>query len=184
MEAATPNELAVLAGLLRQRNAIDLDIARLIGRPAEKGHLGEFIASRLFPISLATSATTAGIDGHMTEGPLTGCSVNIKYYGKHEGILDIGKVHRPDFYLVLTGPTVSPASSRNSTRPFLVEQIFLFETAALLPSILRAKFGIATSVRQALWQAANVYPTNRETRLPYRPGARDLLAAFGPHTPR
>lgn len=35
---------------------------------------------------------------------MAGKTVNIKAYGRHESILDIGQ-HHCDYYLVLTGPT-------------------------------------------------------------------------------
>jgi len=36
----------VVAGLLRDRNMIDAEIAAVIGRPMTAGHLGEWIAAR------------------------------------------------------------------------------------------------------------------------------------------
>ena len=82
-------KLKELAALLKQRNEIDSAIASVIGRPAISGHLGEFIAAKIFDIKLADSATNKGIDGHFKNGPLAGRTVNVKLYGKQEGLLDI-----------------------------------------------------------------------------------------------
>lgn len=57
------DDLDQLAKLLRQHNQIGHQIAGLIGRPALTGHLGEFIASRIFGIELERSANAAGSDG-------------------------------------------------------------------------------------------------------------------------
>lgn len=57
-----------VAALLRERNAIDAQLASLIGRPMTAGHLGESIAGHVFDIELETSAITAGFDGRFTRG--------------------------------------------------------------------------------------------------------------------
>jgi len=82
-------DLEELAHLLRQKNDVDGAIARLVGRPALIGHVGEFIAAHVFRIKLHGSATNTGSDGHFVSGELAGRSVNVKWYGKHEGIFDI-----------------------------------------------------------------------------------------------
>jgi len=41
-------DLRKLAELIRRRNAVGREIAALIGRPAQIGHLGEHIASQVF----------------------------------------------------------------------------------------------------------------------------------------
>jgi hypothetical protein len=82
-------ELENLARLIKARNKIDDEIASVIGRPPERGHVGEYVAANIFRIVLNQSAAQPGNDGYFSEGPLTGKSVNIKCYGKQEGILDI-----------------------------------------------------------------------------------------------
>jgi hypothetical protein len=81
-----------LAELLRERNRVSSEIANLIGRPALSGHLGEYIASKIFDIQLNASATHKGADGIFRSGSLRGKTVNVKLYGKKEGILDIDHV--------------------------------------------------------------------------------------------
>ena len=149
-----------LARLIAQRNALDKGIARVIGRPALAGHFGEFIASNVFDIDLHPSGTTKGNDGRFTKGPLAGKTVEIKYYPKNEGLLDIKTDGTPDFYLVLTGPRAAAASSRGTTRPWVIEAAYLFENASLLNNLTERnlKIGVATSVRRELWDRAEIYP--------------------------
>ena len=47
-----------------------------------------------------------GIDGRSANDPLAGKTVNVKWYGKREGVLDINPAGVPDHYLVMTGPKV------------------------------------------------------------------------------
>lgn len=81
--------LEELSGLIRERNRVSEEIARMIGRPALSSHIGEYVASKIFGISLEDSATARGIDRRFNEGPLKGQSVNVKLYGYKENILDI-----------------------------------------------------------------------------------------------
>ncbi len=64
------DSLARAGALLRERNAIDAELARLIQRPMTSGHLGEWIAARVFDIELEDPAVAAGIDGRFRSGPL------------------------------------------------------------------------------------------------------------------
>jgi len=96
-----------VAELLRERNAIDASIAQIIGRPVASGHLGEWAASQIFDIDLEESASAAGIDGRFRAGPLQGHTVNIKWYMKHQGLLDTTESAALDYYLILAGPPVS-----------------------------------------------------------------------------
>jgi hypothetical protein len=149
-----------LADLLRRRNAIDAEIAALIGRPAERGHIGEFIAAAVFDIALHDSATHAGSDGVFRSGRLAGRSVNVKLYGAQEALLDVKKDAAPDIYLVLTGPVRAAASSRGLMRPLAIHHVYVFEHAALVDA--GVKPGVAASVRKAQWAAAEVWPRRGE----------------------
>ena len=40
-----------LAGLIWQRNALDREIAAVLGRPAHSGHLGEYQAAAVFALT-------------------------------------------------------------------------------------------------------------------------------------
>lgn len=120
-----------IAELLRARNAIDAEIASIIGRPMTSGHLGEWIAARIFDIELEPSATATAIDGRFRSGELAGRTVNSKWYLKREGLLDMSSAPALDFYLVLAGPASAAASSRGSTRPWSVDVVYLFDAYQL-----------------------------------------------------
>jgi hypothetical protein len=79
-------ELAELGALLRDRNALDARIGRLLDRPVNTRSIGDWIAARIFDIELETAANTAGYDGRFTTGGLTGRTVNIKAYTEHESM--------------------------------------------------------------------------------------------------
>ncbi|OFY46790.1 MAG: hypothetical protein A2Z69_01585 [Bacteroidetes bacterium RBG_13_44_24] len=172
-------ELQSLAKAITQRNTADAEIARTIGRPAERGHAGEYIAAATFGIELEQSASKKGIDGHFTSGSLAGKTVNIKWYGKWEGILDISPENGPDFYLVMTGPFSASLSSRGSTRPWLISYIFLFDSTKLFQDLKNVKLGIATSVKKQLWEMAEIYPTQRNSQLILSAEQQNILKLFG-----
>lgn len=149
-----------LAGLIRVRNELEGLIAELIGRPATTGNIGEWVASRIFDIELHPTGVHAGSDGVFRSGALAGRSVNVKTYSKYEGMLDIGD-HPADYYLVLVGPRSAPAIPGTSRRlPFTVEAVYLFDMPALRSALQAGgiKTGIATSVRNDLWEAQRLYP--------------------------
>lgn len=174
------SDLERLAELVRTRNAVEREIAAIVGRPALVGHVGEFIASRVFGIALEASAAQRAIDGHFREGGLAGLSVNIKWYTRREGMLDLRPDALPDFFLVLAGPKTEPASSRGTVRPWVIETVFLFDAAELVADLQSrgVKVGVASSVRQDLWQAAEIYPTQRKERLVLTAEHRRRLALF------
>jgi hypothetical protein len=72
------DDLTQLADLIKKRNSLERQITALIGRPAQIGHIGEYIASRIFRIVLEESASHKSMDGRFSDGPLKGGTVNIK----------------------------------------------------------------------------------------------------------
>ncbi|WP_131770843.1 hypothetical protein [Candidatus Protofrankia californiensis] len=175
-------ELAQLAGLLRQRNTIDEQTAGIIDRPMTSGHLGEWIAARVFAIDLEPSAVAPAVDGRFTSGSLRGRTVNVKWYLKREGVLDVTESPALDYYLVFTGPVSAAASSRGGTRPWCITSVYLFDAPQLLAE-LRAR-GIktpgASSVRAARWAASEIYPQANNTTLTLGPEQSNLLRLFAP----
>ena len=169
-----------LARLIAQRNALDEDVAGVIGRPALPGHFGEFVAARIFDIELHPSAVVIGSDGHFTAGSLAGKTVQIKYYPKNEGILDVKTEGHADFYLVLTGPRAPATASRGKTRPWVIQAAYLFETAFLLSNLLErnVKIGVATSVRRELWDRAEIYPRRTNGVLNLTESQVEILRLF------
>lgn len=180
MNARDDVELAELAALLRERNALDARLGRLLDRPASTGHIGEWIAARIFDIQLETAANAAGIDGHFTTGPLAAQTVNVKTYGKREGLLDMKSTAPLDYYLVFTGPKAAAASSRGALRPFCIDAVYLFDAARLRIDLGKrgVKFSEATSVRAVHWDEAEVYPRPNSPLLVVNESQRRQLAMF------
>ncbi|MFJ5990646.1 hypothetical protein [Lentzea sp. NPDC092896] len=154
-----------VAALIQERNRIDAELSTCIGRPALTGHLGAWIAAQVFGIS----------DGRLGDGR----TVGVRWYTKREGLLDM-KEKGPDLYLVLAGPKAEPASSRGTTRPLVVDAVYLFDGAAVVADLQSRglKIGVASSVRTELWEAAEIYP-RRNPSFPLTSEQRELLALLG-----
>lgn len=175
------DDLQKLADLLHERNRLDAEIARLVGRPASRGHIGEFIASRFFGIDLEKSAANKAWDGRFKGGSLAGKTVNVKWYAAQEGILDIRLDAVPDYYLVLTGPKGKSASSKGGHQPLVIDAVFLFEAKPLV-EVLKARgggIGEATSIPKGQWEAAEVCPRETNKTLVLDAVRRSLLGLFG-----
>jgi hypothetical protein len=174
------HDLPRLAELLQEKHLIDEKIANLVGRPAQIGHVGEYIASAIFDIRLEAAATAKGIDGYFATGPLAGRSVNVKWYAKLESILDLTPAYLPDEYLVMTGPRVAPASSRGTHRPWLIQYAFEFDAHELVAELSArgSKLGIASSVPRRYWDAAEIYPAQNSNRLLLSDEQRAMLRLF------
>jgi hypothetical protein len=96
-------------------------------------------------------------------------------------VLDIEPKSLPDFYLVLTGPHEPASLSKGAPRPWLVKSVGLFDAPQLIDELTKAgvKIGIATSVRQHLWDAAELWPDQRNTALTLTDEQRTMLGLFG-----
>jgi hypothetical protein len=174
--------IAVVADLLRARNAIDTGLARIVQRPMASGHLGEWLASRIFDIELEQVAVTPAFDGRFRSGCLQGKTVNIKWYLKREGLLDLTESPILDYYLVMTGPSSAAVSSKGTVRPWCIEAVYLFDAHQLHAEqhARGVKLGIASSVRQQQWAAAEIYSTTTNLLTPRQV---DLLKLFRPDPP-
>ena len=174
------DDLIQLAKAIRARNAVDEEIATIVGRPAQLGHVGEYIAAHVFGIALEDSATHKGSDGRFTCGPLAGRTVNVKWYAKMEGLLDLTVEAIPDYYLVLAGPKSVAASSRGTTRPWVIASAFLFHGGELVEQLHTrgVKIGVATSVTSPIWDKAEIYPSPRNPRLALSDEQRSSLSLF------
>ena len=175
-----PPDLSRLGELIKSRNAVEREIAEVIGRPGLIGHVGEYVAAEIFGIELLDSASHRAIDGYFTGGPLAGRSVNIKWYTKLESLLDITPEHLPDYYLVLAGPRTAAVSSRGSVRPWVITSVFLFDTCKLMPQLRERgiKIGIATSVARRYWDDAEIYPAQSSDSLVLAAEQRAALEMF------
>ncbi|WFG42339.1 hypothetical protein [Pseudonocardia alni] len=171
------NEYEGVARLIRVRNAVDRELAGMIERPMTTGHLGEWLASRIFGIDLHARASHAGSDGTFSTGPMTGKSVNIKWYLKREGSLDVSLTTPPDVYLVLTGPHSTATTSRGELRPLTIDNVYLFDHSDLVDALSErgAKIGIASSVVKSQWADAEVYPAES----PLLPLSEEQRTALG-----
>lgn len=176
----TDTQLAELAGLLQRRNRIDELIGELIDRPMTAGHAGEWIAARIFDIELEASASAKAIDGHFRTGRLSGRRVNVKWYLKREGILDVTESPDLDYYLVLSGPKAT-AKDRRTVRAWRIDAVYLFDAHALLAELKArgAKTGVAAGVRNARWLSAEIYPNPTNPALVVNDVQRQQLQLFG-----
>lgn len=172
----TANMLTALSVLLKRKNEVEKEMAAIIGRPLEKGHFGEFVAAQIFGIELCRDATQEGYDGWFRGGALDGKMVNIKYYTKHDGLLDLKEENGPDYYLVMTGPVAEPAASRGQSRPWVIEFVFLFRADALIGK-LTGKIGVAAAVDKSLWKGAEIYPRD-SSLLRLEQSQKDMIALF------
>lgn len=160
------NEIEKLAQLIKQRNQIDNQITEIINRPALTGHIGEYIASKIFDIELEKSASAKSYDGKFRKGNLKGKTVNIKFYPKKENLLDVKDINSqpPDYYLVLTGPNSKEINSIGKTRELVINYVFLFESDDLLEKLKKrnVNIGVATSVISDYWDLVEIYPKQKK----------------------
>jgi hypothetical protein len=173
------DDLEGLAALLRERNRIDARIGDLLGRPMTSGHAGEWIAAKIFDIQLEASASAAAIDGRFRAEPLAGKSVNVKWYLKREGLLDMTPSPDLDYYLVFTGPNAK-AGDLKGLRPWVISSVYLFDAQELQAEQMErgVKVGIASSVTQRQWVSAEIYPNATNGRLNLTDTQRRQLALF------
>lgn len=171
--------LIALAALLRERNEIDARIGDLINRPMTAGHAGEWIAARIFDIQLEPTAVAKAIDGRFRSGPLVGRTVNVKWYLKREGLLDMTEAPELDYYLVLTGPKATVRDQKH-IRAWRVDSAYLFDAQQLLVEqrARGVKTGTAAGVREAQWRAAEIYPLPTCETLQMSDRQRALLGLF------
>lgn len=181
MRKEAPILVRQVAKLILERNAIDDRIAHIIKRPALAGHLGEWLASQVFDVDLEASASEEAIDCRFAAGALAGKTVNVKWYAKREGPLDLTSSELLDYYLIFTGPKGTAMRSAGGTRPLFIDACYLFDARALLRHQIErgAKVGIASSVPAAEWDAAEIYPQPTNRVLPVGPEQIELLKLLG-----
>ena len=174
------DELKTLGDLIKTKNDIETQISQIIDRPGLQGHIGEFIADKIFDLKLHEDATKRGNDGVFRSGPLAGKNVNVKLYGKRDNVLDINLTDPAEYYLVLTGPKSSGASSRGSTRPLVINSVFLFESGQLISELKKrnVKIGNQVSITQEQWNNAEIFPNQRNNLLIVTEKQKELLGYF------
>lgn len=174
--------LRLLSEYVRKRNHVDNELAKIIGRSAEKGHLGEFIASHIFGIELHKSAAYKGSDGLFKEGRLRGKSVNVKWYSLQEYIIDIREAFLPDYFLIMTGPLANKL--RAKSRLLFIDSVFLFDAHKLIDELKVKGEPVyekaPTPIDSSYWKPAELYPNNSSSHImPLIPQQIELLSLFG-----
>ena len=174
------DELETLGELIKTKNDIESKISQIIGRPGLQGHIGEFIAGKIFDLELHEDATKRGNDGIFKSGYLAGKNANVKLYGKRESILDFNPKDPAEYYLVLTGPKSSAGSSRGTNRPLVINSVFLFESEQLIKQLKErnVKIGNQVSITQEQWNDAEIFPNQRNNQLPVTEKQKELLRLF------
>lgn len=174
------SDLEKLSELIKNRNSIEKEISQIIERPAFSGHLGEYIASKIFDIDLNVSATQKGNDGIFKLGLLQGKSVNVKLYSKRETLLDLSLDSAPDYYLVLSGPKYPEMSSKSTTRPLVLSSVFLFNSEIFLQQSKQrgVKISKQTSTMESQWNDAEIYPSQKNKELIVSENQRNMLLLF------
>jgi hypothetical protein len=86
----------------------------------------------------------------------------------------------PDFYLVLTGPTIGAVSSVGLKAPWVIHAVYLFDSRELVEHVtsLGRKPGVATSLRQARWIDAMIFPESQNLILELTTDQRSHLKLF------
>ncbi len=171
------SDLPRLASLIKSRNTIDSKISTMIGRTAQVGNVGEYIASIIFKIKPEVSSNHRGYDGRFIYGPLAGYTVDVQWHSKHDGQMSIKLDALPDYYLILAG---SPGSSASPANPWIIKAVFLFNANELLNALRErgVQIGSSTSVTGPLWERAEIYPIPRNNRLVLTDEERTHLVLF------
>lgn len=174
------NDLLQLAEFIKIKNKIDAEISRLVGRPALVSHVGEYLAARIFGVQLVDSASNKAIDGYFCTGPLAGKSVNVKWYLKQDCLLAINPNSIPDYYLILSGPITPAGSSRGTTRPWVIDHVYLFNAIDLITRLRQrgTKFSEATSIIRSFWEEAEIYPQSNNMEYRINNETKQLLELF------
>jgi hypothetical protein len=109
-------------------------------------------------------------------------TVNVKWYLKCEGLLDMTEFTALDYYLVLTGPPSQAMSSQGGTRPWCIDAVYLFEARKLqAEQIARGvKRGVASSVINKQWKAAEIYPLAANPEVTVTPQQAEQPRLFAP----
>jgi hypothetical protein len=179
-------DLTHLADLIRIRNYVNNSVSRIIGRPAETGHLTEYIASQIFDIELHPTAVHKASDGTFrSPSALVGCSVNVKYRSSSsrrlniENSADLG--HHPEYYLAFRGPKLPSGPASEKTLPLVIDAVYLFRSVELIPALMAEEgANIGPSVKSIHWQAAMIYPEQVNRSLTLSDEQRAALALFAP----
>lgn len=170
-----------LAELLRARNTVESNIANLLRSGVSLGTVGEYIAAQIFSITLIPSAHHSEFAGIFASQPLAGKTVDVQWYPRREGFLNIHSEPAPDYILVLAGPRPESSTVRALVNPWLISSVYLFHAQELLAALRErgVQIGSHTSVINQLWERAEIFPIPRNHLLALTEEQRRLLHLFG-----
>jgi hypothetical protein len=170
-----------LAELLRARNTVESNIANLLGNSVSLGTVGEYIAAQIFGITLIPSSHHSEFAGIFANQPLAGKTVDVQWYPRREGFLNVHSEPAPDYILVLAGPRQESSTARALVNPWLICSVHLFHGQELLSALRErgVQIGSHTSVINQLWERAEIFPTPRNPLLTLTEEQCRLLKLFG-----
>lgn len=175
------SNLPRLAELLRARNTIESNIANLLGSGTSQNIVGEYIAASIFGITLIPSSHHSEFAGIFSTQPLIGQTVDIQWYARREGFLNVHNLPAPAYYLVLAGPKQESSTTRALVNPWLISSVHLFASDELLVALHErgVQIGSHTSVINQLWERAEIFPVQYNKTLILTSEQRQLLQLFG-----
>jgi hypothetical protein len=175
------SNLSRLAELLRARTTVESNIANLLKCEVDLSNVGEHIAARIFGIRLIPATGQTGLVGIFTNPALMGKTVDVRWYPRREGYLNIHTDPAPDYTLVLAGPKIDPNEARALANPWIITSVYLFQMQELL-STLRTRgirVGPRVSINTHLWEQAEIFPHQHNPGLILADEQRQLLKLFG-----
>ncbi|HEX7735542.1 MAG TPA: hypothetical protein VF458_11795 [Ktedonobacteraceae bacterium] len=175
------SNLSRLADLLRARNTVESNIANLLESSVNLGTVGEYIAATIFGITLVPATRGSESVGIFASQPLRGKTVDIQWYPRREGFLNVHAEAAPDYYLVLAGPKQESSTARALVNPWIITSVYLFDSQELLSALRErgVQIGSHTSVIAQLWERAEIFPTQHNPTLVLSPDQYALLQLFG-----
>ncbi len=175
------SNLPRLAELLHARNTVESNIANLLGRSANLSTVGDYIAATIFNITLISSIQNGEFTGIFANQSLRGKTVDVQWYPRREGFLNVHAESTPDYYLVLVGPKQESSTARALVNPWLISSIHLFSTHELLIALRErgVQIGSHTSVINQLWERAEIFPVQHNSSLILTEEQRALIQLFG-----
>lgn len=174
------SHLPHLAELLRARNTVESNIANLLGSGVNLAAVGEYITAEIFGITLVPSSHHNEFAGIFAHRPLEGKTVDVQWYPRREGFLNIHSEPAPDYYLVLAGPKQESSTARALVNPWLICSVHLFSARDLLAALRErgVQIGTHTSVINQLWERSEIFPIQHNNTLLLTDEQRQLLKLF------
>lgn len=174
------SDLARLAQLVRARNTVESNIANLLRCSVNLNDIGEYIAATIFGITLIPSTHHSEFAGIFAHDHLAGKTVDIQWYPRREGFMNVHSQPAPDFYLVFAGPRQESSTTRALVNPWLITSVHLFESNELLAALHErgVQIGSHTSIINQFWERSEIFPQARNTILTLTDEQRQLLRLF------